>query len=548
MAVALYARVSTSRQADNELSIPDQLRQLNEWCEANSRTIVMEYIEPGASARDDKRPVFQQMIADAMLRPAPFDTILVHSLSRFFRDSLEFALYERKLKKVGIKIISITQQTADDSAGEMARKMFSLFDEYQSKENSKHTLRAMKENARQGYFNGSRPPFGYRAEPTDEVGVRGRKKKRLVIDDGEAEMVRLIYQLYLNGHHGQPMGMKSVASHLNEQGYSLRNRPWRAQKIYDILSDETYIGNYYFNRTDQNRKPKPKSEWVLTNVEPIIEVEDFQRVMKRRQSRTPEKISPSQLASPIFLSGLLKCGQCGAGMTLMTGKSGRYRYYKCSTQKHMSKDLCDTPNIPMDQLDNQVREQLAERVFTAERVRNMLKSLKKDLKARSESEKTVIRSLERKLKDAEAALERLYRGVEDGVLELDDTLKARVQKLKAQREELLIQLSGTRRRGMLPIDKITAKQVDAFCGVLKTRFMDAESGFGKGYLRYLVDEIVIEPGKAVITGSHEALAELVTVLNPENPAISVPAPISKWPAQRDSNSRHPGSKPGALSS
>lgn len=64
MAVALYARVSTTRQAENDLSIPDQLRQLREWSENNSHAIAIEYIEPGASATDDKRPVFQQMITD----------------------------------------------------------------------------------------------------------------------------------------------------------------------------------------------------------------------------------------------------------------------------------------------------------------------------------------------------------------------------------------------------------------------------------------------------------------------------------------------------
>ena len=76
---------------------------------------------------------------------AIYDAVVMHSLSRFFCDLLEFGLYERRLNKAGVKLISITQQTSDDPSGEMARKIFSIFDEYQSKENSKHTLRAMKE-------------------------------------------------------------------------------------------------------------------------------------------------------------------------------------------------------------------------------------------------------------------------------------------------------------------------------------------------------------------------------------------------------------------
>ena len=122
MAVALYARVSTVRQAEKDLSIPDQIRQMKEWCKAKGFPVAVEYIEAGASATDDKRPVFQQMISDAVLSPAPFEAIIIHSLSRFFRDSLEFGLYERRLNKAGVKLISITQETSDDPSGEMARK------------------------------------------------------------------------------------------------------------------------------------------------------------------------------------------------------------------------------------------------------------------------------------------------------------------------------------------------------------------------------------------------------------------------------------------
>ena len=119
MAVALYARVSTTKQADKDLSIPDQLRQMREWCKRNNHVVGKEYIEAGASATDDRRPEFQQMVADATLKPSPYEAIIVHSLSRFFRDFIEFALYERRLNKAGVKLISITQQTSADPSGEM---------------------------------------------------------------------------------------------------------------------------------------------------------------------------------------------------------------------------------------------------------------------------------------------------------------------------------------------------------------------------------------------------------------------------------------------
>src|ERR1700733_9673143 len=195
MNIALYARVSTTRQAENDLSLPHQLRQMRAWAERNGHVVVKEYIEPGNTATDDKRPVFQDMMADATLKGAtPYQIIVIHSFSRFFRDHIEGAIYQRKLRKHGVKAESITQQTNDDPSGEMHRSMIMLFDEYQSKENAKHTLRGMQENARQGYFNGSKAPFGYKTIEAGQTGLHGRVKKKLSIHEPEAETVREIFE------------------------------------------------------------------------------------------------------------------------------------------------------------------------------------------------------------------------------------------------------------------------------------------------------------------------------------------------------------------
>jgi hypothetical protein len=65
----------------------------------------------------------------------------------------------------------------------MMRKVTSLFDEYQSKENAKHVLRSMKENARQGFWNRGRALYGFRAVEVERRGAR--IKKRLAVDAGE---------------------------------------------------------------------------------------------------------------------------------------------------------------------------------------------------------------------------------------------------------------------------------------------------------------------------------------------------------------------------
>ena len=81
---ALYLRVSTGRQADNDLSIPDQRRQTEAYCSAKDWEVAEIFVEPGASAMDDRRPEFQRMVDAALVKGPPFTVIVVHSFSRFF--------------------------------------------------------------------------------------------------------------------------------------------------------------------------------------------------------------------------------------------------------------------------------------------------------------------------------------------------------------------------------------------------------------------------------------------------------------------------------
>lgn len=176
---ALYLRVSTGRQAESDLSIPDQRRQITAYCVAKGWDVAAEFVEPGNTATDDRRPAFQAMIDAALVKPPTFTVIIVHSFSRFFRDQFQFEFYVRKLAKNGVRLISVTQDLGDDPMSVMMRQIMTLFDEYQSKENAKHTLRAMKENARQGYWNGALPPIGYRIVAAERVSVsRGGRRHR----------------------------------------------------------------------------------------------------------------------------------------------------------------------------------------------------------------------------------------------------------------------------------------------------------------------------------------------------------------------------------
>lgn len=189
---------------------------------------------------------------------------------------------------------------------------------YQSRENAKHVLRAMKENARQGFYNGSRVPLGYAVEDVEKRGHR--TKKRLVVDPVEAETVRLIFKLYLEGDEGRgPLGIKEIVKTLNARGV-------RTRLGARFLTNPIYIGEWRFNRRHaKTGREKPVTEIIAVEVAPIVERSAFEEVQRTLVARNPRTTPPRVTTGPILLMGLAHCASCGSAMTMRSGtsKTGR---------------------------------------------------------------------------------------------------------------------------------------------------------------------------------------------------------------------------------
>jgi DNA invertase Pin-like site-specific DNA recombinase len=231
--------------------------------------------------------------------------VLVYSFSRFFRDRFELEFYVRKLAKNGIKLVSITQEIGDDPMHVMMRQMMALFDEYQSKENGKHTLRAMKENARQGFWNGSWPPIGYRVVAAEQRGVK--VKKKLEIDPIHADTVRLIYRLALEGDGSLgSMGVKAIVGYLNERRIFTRDGGrWGIGQLHRVLTRTTYVGHHEFNRSSPKSGAKPAGEVVTADVPPLIDQATFDAVQAHLRARNP-KVTPARVVSGPYRHLLLR--------------------------------------------------------------------------------------------------------------------------------------------------------------------------------------------------------------------------------------------------
>ena len=466
-----------------------------------------------------------------------FDLIVVHSYSRFFREAFEQEFYLRKLAKHSVRVVSITQPVGDETepVHAMMRKVIALFDEYQSKENAKHVIRSMKENARQGFWNGATPPLGYRLIEAEKRGAK--IKKKLEVDPVEAETVRLMFKLYLLGDGSSgALGVKEIVKWLNARGYrTRRGKSFGVGQLHKLLTNTVYIGRWKFNQTSsKTRRRKADEEVVEIPVPAIIELDTFGQVQRQLHARSPKRQAPRVTTGPILLTGLAVCATCRGGMMLRTGtsKGGRvYRYYTCSNCATKGKTACKGRSIPMDKLDGMVTDHLLERLFKPDRIALILASLSSRRSELAAAVNTRMSALQREVVDAEDRLKRLYRLVEDG-LDVDEVLKERLTTLKADRDRAKAALERAREQSASQI-QINPALIERFGRTMRENFTAGSVPFRKAYLRSLIDVIEVDDHQVRIKGSKEVLEKAVLASQHRESWCSQTS--TRWRTRHDSN-------------
>ena len=534
---ALYLRVSTARQAEHDVSIPDQRKQGEAYCVARGYELTETFVEPGNTATNDRRPEFQRMIEAGTSKPSPFDVVVVHSFSRFFRDAFEMEYYYRKLGKNGVRLVSITQELGDDPMHDMMRRIMALFDEYQSKENAKHVLRALKENARQGFWNGSLPPIGYRIVAAEQRGAK--VKKKLEIDPLHADTVRLAFKLALEGDSTSgPMGVKTIAKHLNERRIFTRDGGrWGIGTVHRMLTRPTYAGRHEFNKRGKSKELKPVEEVIAVEVPAIIDQAMFDAVQAHLKARSPKVAHPQVVGGPTLLTGLIHCGKCGGAMTIRTGKGGRYRYYTCSMKARQGATACEGTTVAMDRLDDLVANNLAERLLDPDRLEEVLSEVLDRRQERSERRREHIAELNKRAAETELRLKRLYDAIESGVADLDDpALKDRIDGLKATRDQAR---ADAERASALLVSSaqqaITPTMLRDFASTARRRIRLEGGGYRRDHLRALAQRVEVDREEVHIMGSKSNLLRVLAANGVAGAAGGVPTVVPKWRSGRDSN-------------
>ena len=304
---ALYIRVSTDDQV--EYSPDAQRKALIEYAKRNNMEVMPQYIfvDEGKSGRSaEKRPAFQQMVGFAKSKPKPFDAILVHKFDRFARNREDSIVYKSMLRKeCKIRVISSTESLdEEDKMSGLIEAILEAMAEYYSINLAEEVLKGMTEKAHQGGFQTS-PPLGY---TIDNNGV-------LQIVEEEAEHIRYIFNQYaLNGK-----GKSQITRRLTDMGVlSKRGNPIDFRNVDYILQNPVYIGKARWTPTEKVRRNFNHPDTIIMDSqhEAIISEELFQkaadRIMAEKRITKPRRPMEEYVH---WLSGLLKCSNCGATLT-----------------------------------------------------------------------------------------------------------------------------------------------------------------------------------------------------------------------------------------
>jgi site-specific DNA recombinase len=477
------------------------------------------------------------MMDAACVDPSPFDIVLVHSQSRFFRDIVGYVGYKRRLSKHAVLLVSMTQDFGEGASADFAETIIAASDELNSAETAKHVTRTMLENARQGFWNGSMPPFGYR---TIEVEKRGQRiKKHLQIEELEAAIVRRIFQLARDGDGIKgPMGIKDIASWLNTHGFrNRRGNLFYTGTVHVILTRETYTGVHFYNQHDsRTRRPRVREEWVAVQVPQIIPPNEFKMVQKRLYARRPSVTPPRISSSEVLLTGLVRCESCGGSLMLRTGtgkSGGNYRYYACAANRLKGRSACKSPiAIPEGKLDTLVITGLTDQLLTPDRLTTLLRQANAHRKASTGGNQAKSAALKKELKNIEGQIDRLYGAIAEGVVSDTALLRQKLDGLNGRRDEYLGLLSSLGADQPEIRHAFSRQQAAAMASNFKRKLLDAPKAVQKRYVHGLVSEIVVDRDKAVISGPPAAIAAAVSAGALEG---GVRTSVRDWRARQDSN-------------
>lgn len=240
--VTYYARVSTDKyeqlnSLDNQVSYyEDFIKRQSKW------TFIDGYVDEGISGTStNKRDSFKRMIRDA--KNGRFNLIVTKEISRFARDTLDSIKYTRMLLEAGVGVYFQSDNiNTFNSDSELRLTIMSSIAQEEVRKLSERVKFGCQQSIAKGSVLGNSSIWGYEKDAT----VKKDEPKRLVIVPEQAEIVRKIYDMYVNDH----IGMRKISQRLAEEGiFNSKGKPFTQGVIKYILTNPKYKGYYSGNLT-----------------------------------------------------------------------------------------------------------------------------------------------------------------------------------------------------------------------------------------------------------------------------------------------------------
>ena len=288
------------------------------------------------------RTEFKRLIADC--DAGKIDLVLVKSISRFARDTVDCLHTVRQLKEKGIAV-RFERENIDSTSedGELLLTLLASFAQEESRSIGENIRWGIRRRFAEGIPNGHKAPYGYTWD-----GETFR------IIHAEGAVVKEIFRRYLAGESAY-----AIAKRLAGRGITGRQgRPIEQTTVKDIISNISYTGTMALQKnyiSEGHIRKRNRGELPIYMVdgmfEPLVSKDDFDKAQEIRQRRAERAANRNPVLMPF--SGMVKCGCCGGSFSRRT--AGKYRRWGCNTRERKGRESCDSRPIKEEELVAAVR-------------------------------------------------------------------------------------------------------------------------------------------------------------------------------------------------
>ena len=390
----IYIRVSTFDQAREGFSLREQEERLKEFCKFKRYNIYKVYQDAGISAKNDKRPAYQEMIED--VKKGNINVIVALKLDRLTRSVYDIEKLMKFVNDYECDIDCMADESnTTTSNGRMVMRIMTSVSQNEIEKCSERTKFGMAGAIKNGHIP-NRTGLGFK-----------RENKKLVPDPLTKDIIVRIFDLYLEGKSHQ-----AIANIYNKEKV-LGKTNWYDSTIQKILSNELYKGDYV------NGKRTKHPTYYENVIEPIVSKEKWKscQYQKLRNARHYER------TATYLFTNKLKCSKCGnflGGHATTKTNGKKYYYYKCNTCKTYFNEIDIEKELKAFMLELAKQDDLINNYYTP--------FIKSKLEDKTEDYK-------KEIKDLDKQLDRIKTAYIKGVVKLEDFDKE-IKHIEYQKSDL----------------------------------------------------------------------------------------------------------------